>query len=85
MLLTIGDGDAEGRAAYFRRVLRVGLGGVGGIVVAPEPGHLFEEFGGSFAGAVRAGVEELWSRFGGCIAVGPVAASSGYYEVGMIF
>ena len=55
--VAVGDGDAEGWASGLGGILRVGLGGLGGVVVSPEPDHFFGELGGSLGLAVRADSE----------------------------
>src|SRR5882757_2597354 len=53
----VGNCHAEGWLAGLGGVLRVSLAGLRGIVVSPEPDHLFGKLGGAFAGAVGAGAE----------------------------
>src|ERR1700723_962872 len=56
-VLAVGDGDAEGGAIFFAGVLVEGLGGFGGVVVAPEPGQFGGKFGGAVGGVVGAAAE----------------------------
>src|SRR5436305_12780858 len=50
----VDDGYAEGWLGGFGRVLGEGFGGFGGVVPAPEPGHLLSELCTAFCRGMRA-------------------------------
>jgi len=52
--VAVGDGDAEEGLGFFGGIDFIGLGSFGGVVIAPEPDHLFGEFGGAVGGIVGA-------------------------------
>jgi hypothetical protein len=55
--VAVGDGDAEERLGFFGGIDFVSLRGFGRIIIAPEPDHLFGEFGGAVGGVVGAFAE----------------------------